>query len=134
MQLTKLGSRAWRGLVIACTVAFLIALLWLNHQGNSVRHPGLLTALSIVVLLMLSSTGVVPLPQGVNVPFLNVWPRLSDSVKAGVSFGLIFVWTPIAMELTPDTLIGVIVMLVPDGVFALAALVYLSNGLSANLK
>ncbi len=34
------------------------------------------------------------------------------------------------MQLTPDTPLGVAVLLGPDAIFVLAALVYLSNGLS----
>ena len=39
-----------------------------------------------------------------------------------------------AIRLTPDTPIGVAIILIPDAVFLLAALVYLSNGLSRNPK
>ena len=69
-----------------------------------------------------------------NIPFFNLWPRLSDAVKAGVSFLLIFLWTPVAMRFTPDTAVGVAIILCPDAVFLVAALVYLSNGLSRNIK
>jgi hypothetical protein len=39
-----------------------------------------------------------------------------------------------AMRLTPDTPIGLAIILVPNAVFLLAALVYLSNGLSRSSK
>jgi hypothetical protein len=82
----------------------------------------------------LFATGIIEPPVGKNIPFLTVWPRLSDAAKSVVSFLLIFLWTPIGMRLTPDTPVGVAVLLIPDGVFLLAAFVYLSNGLSRNLK
>ena len=69
-----------------------------------------------------------------NIPFVTLWPRLSDAAKALISFLLIFLWTPLAMRLTPDTPLGVAIILVPDGAFFLAALIYLSNGLSRNIK
>jgi hypothetical protein len=43
-------------------------------------------------------------------------------------------WTLIAVRLVPDTPVGVTIILIPDAVFVLATLVYLSNGISRNLK
>ena len=34
----------------------------------------------------------------------------------------------------PDTYLGVAIILIPDAIFLLAALVYVSNGLSRNLR
>lgn len=81
-------------------------------------------------MLVLTSTGVIPVPRGVNLPLFGVWPNLSDSIKAVASFAAIFVWTPLAKQLVPDTVVGVVIVLAPDAVFAIAALVYLSNSLS----
>jgi hypothetical protein len=94
----------------------------------------LLTFVLLVLLYCLINTGVIQLPSGTNIPFFTFWPRLSDAVKAVISFLLIFLWTPAALRLTPDTPIGVAIILIPDAIFLLAALVYLSNGLSRNSK
>jgi hypothetical protein len=84
----------------------------------------------IALLSYLVATGVIQPPAGVQLPFINVRPRPSDTIKAVISFLLIFVWTPAAMSLTPDTPFGVAVILVPDATFLVAALVYLSDGFS----
>ncbi len=69
-----------------------------------------------------------------NIPFFTLWPRLSDTAKAIGSFLLIFLWTPLARRFVPDSVVGVIIVLGPDAIFLLAALVFLSNGLSRNVK
>jgi hypothetical protein len=69
-----------------------------------------------------------------QIPFFNLWPRLSDGLKSAVSFLLIFPWTLISLKLVPDSYVGVAIVLVPDVVFLLAALVFLSNGLARNVK
>jgi hypothetical protein len=115
-------------------VAFLAlegTLFWYHfHTPESARHANLLTFATLAMLFVLTSTGVIPLPKGSNIPFFGVWPDLSDSIKALASFALIFIWTPLALKLVPETVIGAIVILAPDALFALAALIYLSNGLS----
>jgi hypothetical protein len=122
-----------RILILSVCFAFSAAVTWYTFQGRG-EHSGLLIVVLLLLLYGLFATGVIQLPPGINIPFLIVWPRLSDAVKAAVSFLLIFLWTPVAMRLTPDTPIGVAIILAPDAVFLLAALVYLSNGLSRNLK
>jgi len=124
---------ARKTLILLGCLAFSAALTWYTFQGGG-EHSGLLTGVLLLLIYGLFATGVIQLPPGINVPFLTVWPRLSDAVKAAVSFLLIFLWTPVAMRLTPDTPIGVALILASDAVFLLAALVYLSNGLSRNLK
>jgi hypothetical protein len=124
---------ARRILILLVCFAFAAAITWYTFQGGG-EHSGLLIVVLFLLLNGLFATGVIQLPPGINVPFFTVWPRLSDTVKAVVSFLLIFLWTPVAMRLTPDTPIGVALILAPDAVFLLAALVYLSNGLSRNLK
>ena len=118
-------------LVLLCGMAFLAALIRFNYLDHG-AHSGLLTAVIFVLLYALIAAGVIPLPQGTSIPFFTVWPRLTDAVKAVVSFLLIFLWTPIGMRLTPDSPMGVAILLAPDALFLLAALVYLSNGLSRN--
>jgi|SRR6185437_10670628 hypothetical protein len=121
----------WRALVLVICLAVESSLLWFNYEGRgSLRHGWLLTVLSLTLLFALTSTAVLPVPKGVRIPFFGVWPRLSDSIKAGVSILLIFLWTPAAKLLVPDSVLGVILILAPDALFLLAALVYLSNGLS----
>jgi hypothetical protein len=120
--------------VLLICLAFATALTWYNYHGNG-EHSGLLTGVLLVLLYALLTTGVISLPAGSNIPFFNLWPRLSDAVKAAVSFALIFLWTPVAIQFAPDTTVGVVaIVLVPDAVFLLAALVYFSNGLSGNLN
>jgi hypothetical protein len=131
MGASRLVAR--RILILVVCVAFSAAITWYTFQGGG-EHSGLLTGVLVLLLYGLFATGVIQLPPGINIPFLTVWPRLPDAVKAVVSFLLIFLWTPIAMRLTPDTPIGVTLILVPDAVFLVAALVYVSNGLSRNLK
>lgn len=53
-----------------------------------------------------------------------------DFVKAVVSFGLIFVWSPLALRLVPDTNLGVTIVVAPDVIFVFLALLFISNGLS----
>ena len=128
------STKTWlRLLVLAVCLAFSVALIWYNFNGTA-RHSGLLTFVLLVVLYGLVTTGVVPLPQGSNIPLFTLWSNLSDASKAVASFLLIFLWTPIAKQLVPDTPVGASILLIPDGVFLLAALVYFSNGLSRNLK
>ena len=131
MGASRLVAR--RILILVVCVAFSAAITWYTFQGRG-EHSGLLIVVLLLLLYGLFATGVLRLPPGINIPFLTVWPRLSDAVKAAVSFLLIFLWTPMAMRLTPDTPIGVALILAPDAVFLMAALVYLSNGLSRNLK
>jgi hypothetical protein len=107
--------------------------MWYNYHGT-LGNRVLLTVLFLMLLSMLSATGFIRPPQGINVPFFGVWPRLSDSAKSALSFALVFVWTPFAMRLVPDTYVGAAIILVPDALLILAAFVYLSNGLSANIK
>jgi hypothetical protein len=126
-------SVARRILILLVCLVFSAAITWYTFQGRS-EHSGLLIFVLFLLLYGLFATGVIQLPAGINIPFFTVWPRLSDAVKAVVSFLLIFLWTPMAMRLTPDTPIGVALILAPDAVFLLAALAYLSNGLSRNLK
>lgn len=128
------GRNWWRIITLACCIALQCALIWLNFQGGGIRHGALLTAVSFGLLLVLAWTGIIPVPQDLNLPFFGTWPRLSDSIKAAVALSLIFVWTPIAIRLTPDTPVGVAVILIPDAVFALSALVYLSNSISRTGK
>jgi hypothetical protein len=130
----KLVARNWRRiLILLVCFTFSVAITWYNFRGGG-EHSGILTFVLLLVLYGLFATGIIQLPPGSNIPFLTVWPRLSDAVKSAISFLLIFLWTPMAMRLTPDTPIGVAIILIPDAVFLLAALVYLSNGLSRNLK
>lgn len=119
-------------LVLLISFAFAAVLLWFNFRGNG-QHSGMLTGVLLLLLYGLIATGILQVPQGYNIPFFSVWPRLSDAGKAVVSFSLIFLWTPVAMRLVPDTYLGVAIILIPDGVFILAALVFVSNGISRNL-
>jgi hypothetical protein len=128
----KLVARDWRRiLILLISFAFWVGITWYQSHGGG-RHSGLLTLTLLVLLYGLINTGIIPLPPGSNIPFFTVWPRLSDSIKAVVSFGLIFLWTPIGIRLTPDTPVGIAILLIPDVIFLLAALVFLSNGLSRN--
>ena len=125
-------TRLIKILVLLISFAFAAVLMWFNFHDNG-QHSGLLTGVLLLLLYGLIATGILQVPQGYNIPFFNVWPRLSDTVKAVVSFSLIFLWTPVAVRLVPDTYLGVAIILIPDGVFVLAALVFMSNGLSRNL-
>lgn len=107
------------------------ALVWYDWFGGAgVASNVVLSLASLVLLLFLVVTGILPVPAGLRIPFFGVWPSLADSIKAIASFLAIFVWTPLAKQLVPDTPLGAIIILVPDALFVLAALVYLSNGLS----
>lgn len=136
MPLTRDIWRTWRKIVVlAASFAFSIILLWYNYRGvGQFQHPGLLTASILLLLIILFATGIIELPAGMGIGPLGGWLRLADFVKAVVSFALIFVWTPIGMALTPDTPVGVTLLLAPDAVFLLAALVYLSNSFSGSAK
>jgi hypothetical protein len=130
-----MARRAFRIAVLGFCLMLESILIWYNYEGDGkLRHGGLLTILLLIMLFALTSTGILPIPQGANIPFFGVWPRLADSFKAAASFLLIFVWTPIAVQLTPDTPIGVAIILVPDAAFAVAALLYLSNSLSGRTQ
>lgn len=125
-----LASRYWwRALVLVACVLIEGTLLWYNLSGR-LEHPWLLTAFTFALLFGLTSTAVIPIPKGIRIPFFNVWPELADSTKAATSFLLIFLWTPFAMKLVPDSTTGVVIIFAPDALFLFAALVYLSNGLS----
>ena len=117
---------------MACLV-FSAVLTWYNYRGDA-EHIGLLTGVLLVLLGALCATGIIQLPVRSNIPFFTVWPRLADYVKAAISFALIFLWSPVAMQLTPDTSVGVTIILAPDAILLLAALVFLSNGLSKSAK
>src|SRR6185312_301466 len=119
----------WRRLVLVVCVLIEGTLLWYNWRGT-LEHPWLLTAFTFALLFGLTSTAAIPIPKGMRIPFFNVWPSLADSTKAAISFLLIFLWTPTAMKLVPDSTIGAVIILAPDAIFLFAALVYFSNGLS----
>jgi len=119
----------WKILVLLISFAFSAAITWYQFKGGG-EHSGLLTFVLLALLYGLINTGVIQLPVGTAIPFFTFWPRLSDAVKAVVSFALIFVWSPIAKLLTPDTPVGVAIFLIPNFIFLLAALVFVSNGLS----
>jgi len=119
----------WRALVLVVCVLVESTLLWYNLRGT-LGHPWLLTAFTFALLFGLTSTAILPMPKGIRVPFFNVWPSLADSAKAAISVLLIFLWTPTAMRLVPDSTVGAVIILAPDALFLFAALVYFSNGLS----
>jgi hypothetical protein len=130
MPVERSVLRNWlRALVLVVCLLIEGTLLWHNLRG-SLEHPWLLTAVTFALLIGLTSTAVIPIPKGIRIPFFNVWPSLADSTKAAMSFLLIFLWTPTAMKLVPDSVIGVTIILGPDALFLFGALVYLSNGLS----
>ena len=125
-----LASRNWwRGPVLVVCVLIEGTLLWYNFRGP-VQHVWLLAAFTFALLFALTSTAVIPVPKGIRIPFFGVWPSLADSTKAAMSFLLIFLWTPTAKQLVPDSTLGVVIILAPDALFLFAALVYLSNSLS----
>jgi hypothetical protein len=121
----------WRILILLVSFVFYVVITWYQFQGR-VEHSALLSIVLVALLYGLINTGVIQLPPGTNIPFFTVWPRLSDWIKAVVSFALIFLWTPIGIRLTPDTPVGIAILLIPDALFLLAALVFVSNGLSRN--
>ena len=120
--------------LVSCLALEVLRIRYNYAADGRLQHAPWLTALSVLLLLALTTTGMIPLPPGLNLPFFGIWPRWSDLLKAIVSFLLIFVWTVIALRLTPDTPTGVAIILIPDAALTLAALVYLSNGLSARAK
>ena len=122
----------WRIPVLVVCLVLAATLTWYNLHGSS-KHPGLLTAVLLALLYSLVATGAIQPPRGVIIPFFNVWPRFSDASKAITSFLLIFLWTPVAKQLVPDSVPGAVIILAPDAVFLLAAFVYLSNGIGRNL-
>ncbi len=126
-----ISDKRWRIIVLLLSLAFAAAITWSDYRGG--QHSGLLTVVLFVLLYGLITTGVIRLPQGVNIPFFTVWPRLSDAVKAVACFLLMFLWTPTAMRLVPDSYLGAALILVPDAIFLVAAFVYVSNGISRNL-
>ncbi len=130
------GPPRWvRILILLASLGVCIFLWWYNYQGGGrFQNGGLLTGAFLLVLFVLTGTGVLQVPRGPNVPFFEVWPRLPDFVKAVGFFFLIFLWTPIAKQLVPETPIGAVVVLAPDAVFLMTALVCLSNGLSGSVK
>jgi hypothetical protein len=127
------AGKWWRLLVLVMCLAFSAAVSWYQFKGGG-KHSGLLTFFLLFIVYALINTGIVQLPPGSNIPFFAVWPRLSDALKAVISFLLIFPWTLIAVRLVLDTPVGVAIVLIPDAVFVLAALTYVSNGISRNLK
>ncbi len=122
-----------KALVLGACLGLIVWLSWYSYHGGA-RHPLLLALLPLALLSALANTGFIELPAGTHVPFLNVWPSLSDFAKAAVSFGLIFVWSPVAVRLVPDTNLGVAVVVGPDVLFVFFALLFLSNGLSKTAK
>ena len=94
------------------------------------QNGGVLSFELFALLLILAATGILPMPAGIKIPFFGIWPRLSDSIKAVSCFLAIFLWTPLSKQLVPDSPLGAAIILAPDALFVLAALVYLSNGLS----
>jgi hypothetical protein len=125
MDTVRLVARNWwRILILLVSFAFSIAVARYNFQGGS-EHSVIPTVVLLLLLNGLTATGVIQLPPG-----RNSRPRLSDWIKAVVAFGLTFLWTPIGMRLTPDTPVGITILLIPDAIFMLAALVFVSNGLS----
>lgn len=132
MPIEKSRFRQWLRIgVLVCCLALEGLFVWYNFFGRPGTENGVVFATaSLALLLALSMTGILPVPAGLKIPFFGIWPNLSDSVKAVTSFAAIFVWTPLAKQLVPDSPVGVTIILAPDALFLLAALVYLSNGLS----
>lgn len=132
MSIEKPKLRQWLRLgVLLCCLALEGTFVWYTFFGRAGTEDGVALAFaSLALLFALTVTGVIPIPAGSRIPFFGVWPRLSDSVKAVASVLAIFVWTPLAKQLVPDNPVGAAIILAPDALFVLAALVYLSNGLS----
>jgi len=130
------GPARWiRLLILAASFGIGVYVLWYNYQGSGRFQNGqLLTGFFLLLLLTLAWTGILQFPRGFNVPFFEVWPKLPDLAKAIGFFLLIFLWTPLIKQLVPETPVGAVLVLGPDAGFLLAALAYLSNGLSRNLK
>jgi hypothetical protein len=131
MPIEKSQFRQWLRIgVLVCCLALEGLLVWYFFGRPGSEDGFVLSFASLALLLALSVTGILPVPAGLKIPFFGIWPSLSDSVKALTSFAAIFVWTPLAKQLVPDTPVGAAIILAPDALFLLAALVYLSNGLS----
>jgi hypothetical protein len=134
MPKAKMSKPRWlKILVLTVCLGLDLWLFWYSEHGGA-KHSGLLTGLTLAMLSALFNTGYIDLPAGYNVPFLNVWPKLSDIAKAAVAFGLIFIWSPIALKLVPDTDLGMLIVLAPDVIFVFFALLFISNGLSKSWK
>ena len=130
----KMSKPRWlRIAVLTICLGLDVWLFWYSNHGGA-EHSWLLSILTLAMLSALINTGYIELPTGYNLPFLNVWPKLPDFVKAAVSFGLIFIWSPLALKLVPDTNLGMSIVLAPDVLFIFFALLFISNGLSKNLK
>jgi hypothetical protein len=108
-----------------------VFLAWLNYRGNGhFQNKGLLTGMYLLVALILSWTGILPIAPGFNVPFFEVRPRVTDLAKAACFFLLMFVWTALVKPLVPDSPLGAVLLLGPDALLLLASLICVSNSLS----
>src|SRR6185437_12381413 len=125
MSVEKTGiGKGLRFVVLVCCLVLEGALAWYAWFGGAGAAGDILLSLaSLVLLLILGVTGALPVPAGTRIPFFGIWPGLADSVKALASFLAIFVWTPLARQLVPDTPVGAAIILAPDALFVLAALV-----------
>lgn len=129
------GPPGWiRAVILVASLGVGIYVLWYNYQGGRFQNGELLIGFFLLLLLILAWTRVLQFPRGFHIPFFEVWPTLPDLAKAAGFFLLIFLWTPLSKQLVPETPVGAALVLGPDAVFLLAALVYVSNGLSRNLK
>ena len=127
--------KIWKMVALACSMIIVGILAWYSFHGNSApRHPGLFAGSIFILLSALIRAKVLELPAGIDVPFFNVFPKASDVVKAGISLLLLVLWTVIVRPLIPDSPVGVAIIIVPDVVFLVAAIVCISNGLSRSQR
>jgi hypothetical protein len=128
------GRRALRIIVVLCCLAFGVGALLYNYRADGPpKHTGLVTLLLLLMVYGLYASGIVKLPARIGVSILFP-PSLKNLVKAAASYAMIFIWTLASKRFTPDTPLGVAIILVPDAVFMVAMLVYLCKSFIGRAK
>ena len=123
--------KSWKFAIVAICLVLGVALTWYSFQGHRTLF---LTVAYLILVSVLIGTKIIEVPQSISVPFLGIWPRLSDVVKGVACMSVGMLWAPIAIRLVPETPTGLAIVVVPSGVLILAAAFFLLKSFLGNLK
>lgn len=109
-------------------IALTVYGLYSHHNENG--RTTLLTLGYLALVSILFGTKIVEVPDGVTVPFLGIWPKISDLSKFIVCVVIGLIWAPVARRMVSETVTGLLIVLVPSAVIFLLGVSFLIKSFS----